>query len=290
MEPSRYLDEPMDAACLFTGISVSGAGEHVIPRWLAQRHQAAGRVLLGDAGSFARLCDFKAPADPQANAQFGRLEQRLSEDWSAVADDEAHLWLMKLSVGMMLLHRRFAENSRHPAAPAGFNPHVAGVLLKAFRAGFAAWKNGAYVREGSLVRLPWQSGRLVIAHLFGASEMGLPEENGRAMYMFAPYGLMAVGQPGVGMLVATFFEPSRDFEKHLAAASAIPADVSDLACRAALSRAFATAVLGPLIARLSGTAVDDAEVLALAAKGLRVEFADPAAIDSGFRELRAHEP
>ncbi|WP_017911590.1 hypothetical protein [Xanthomonas sp. SHU 166] len=76
----------------------------------------------------------------------------------------------------------------------------------------------------------------------------------------------------------------------LAAASAIPADVSDLACRAALSRAFATAVLGPLIARLSGTAVDDAEVLALAAKGLRVEFADPAAIDSGFRELRAHEP
>ncbi|WP_420007765.1 hypothetical protein [Xanthomonas sacchari] len=289
MEPNRYLEEPMDAACLFTGAPVSGAGEHVIPRWLARRHQGEGRVLLGGAGSFARLCDFKAPADPQANAEFGRLEQRLSEDWSKVADDEAHLWLMKLSAGMMLLHRRFAKNARHPAAPAWFNEHVAGVFLKEFRAGFAAWKNGAYVRDGSLVRLPWDSGRLMVAHLFGASEKDTPAEHGRPMYLFVPYGLMAVGQPGVGMLVATFFEPSRDLETYLAAASTVPVTVSDLACRADLSRAFATAVLEPLLAKMSGTAVDGSEVLALAANGLQVEFADPAAIDSGFRELRARE-
>lgn len=290
MEPSRYIQEPMDAACLFTGASVSGAGEHVIPRWLAQRHQGAGRVLLGDAGSFARLCDFKVPADPRANGEFGRLEQRLSEDWSSVADDEAHLWLMKLSAGMMLLHRRLAKNARHPASPPWFNEHVAGVFLKAFRAGFGAWKNGAYVRQGSFLRLPWESGRLVIAHLFGASEKDAPAEEGRAMYMFAPYGLMAVGQPGIGMLAATFFDPARDFEKSMAAASAIPANLSDLACRAYLSRAFATAVLSPLIARMHGAAVDENAVLTLVANGLQVEFADPAAAGFEFRQLRQRKP
>lgn len=270
-----YTHRPMQNRCLFTGAGMVGnrRGEHVIPRWMVRDHGIGdGEVELGSGAAAAAVGQFTAPALPEANQAFGKLENRIKEDQAAVGDDEMHLWLMKIMAGMLWNHCRLAANSRHPKAPAPFDERLAGILAEAFHAGFAAWSAGTYVRQGSLVRLPAATRPLFLVNAFGAvTNTGYSDTHDAIL----PYLMIAFGRPAHGVVVASFFEEQRALEDAaiLEAWKASPVkDARDsLPVRAALSLMFHERVVRPRYEKMTGRVTPDALIDQVACS-LGVEF------------------
>src|ERR1700674_5317858 len=135
----HYSHKPVSDRCLFTGVSIDAGkrGEHVIPRWMVRDYELMGvTVELGSKQASAKVSEFTAPAVKEENHEFGKLENRIKEDQSAVSDNELHLWLMKVMSGMLWNHCRLAANARHPKAPLPFDDRLEGILAQEFRTGF----------------------------------------------------------------------------------------------------------------------------------------------------------
>ncbi|UPG92176.1 hypothetical protein L2Y96_10535 [Luteibacter aegosomaticola] len=237
--------------CLFTGVHVPGTkrGEHVIPRWLVKDYALHNSdVQVGEPEALARIHEFTAPADAEANGAFGKLEQRIKENRADVSDDELYLWLLKLSSGMLWNHRRLAGNPLHPSAPDQFDVRLEGIVSNEFRDAYASWKNGTFSRKGSFAKLPSRIDRVMILHIFGATILDIGHDTKEGLF---PYALMAIGRPGYPLWVASFFDDERKWEDqtvHCKWANSQAATTSEpLFIRASLASALYTMELEPMM-------------------------------------------
>lgn len=162
-----YAREDFAAACIFTNKPVAkSTGEHVIPRWMLADYRLGGRrVQLGEHAQLAEMRQFRAPADPDANARFGRLENLVRNGRASL--DELHIWQKKISVGMVLSHWRLSRNRQHPQAPLPLDPRYLALALKDFQHDFALLVRGTYSRTGSTLVLPTAVRGGWIANAFG---------------------------------------------------------------------------------------------------------------------------
>lgn len=238
----NYKHATWRSRCIFTGSYLDNTkrGEHVIPRWLIKDYEMKGaNVELGSKRATAQIREFTAPAEEESNNLFGELENRIKLDQTSVHDDELHLWLMKMSCGLLWNHCRLAQNSQHPNAPGQIDERLEGIHAGEFRSGFSDWKNGQYVRKGSLLRLPHSVGGLFLAHSFGAHMNDKYSDTHDAIL---PFVLIAFGRPGHDLLIATFFDNDRALEEPSVSekwlASIIPKERCATPVRAAIAGLF----------------------------------------------------
>ena len=199
----NYAHRPWHNRCIFTGATIENnkRGEHVLPRWLVKDYKLKGTSLeFGSKQAIAQISEFTAPALEDANNLFGELENRIKQNQTAVSDDELHLWLMKISSGLLWNHCRLAQNNRHPKAPVPIDERLEGILSKDFQSGFFAWQNNTYVRKGSFLRVPSSVKSLFIAHSFGAH---IDTAFSATHDAILPYALIAFGRPNHDLLIAT---------------------------------------------------------------------------------------
>lgn len=192
-------------SCIFTGVPVSKTnGEHVIPNWMRTAydlHQLP--VEMGETLQFAKVKEFRAPAESKANNDFGKVEDKVKNQEASL--DELHLWSKKVAVGMLWNHWRLSANERHPNAPAPFDERHLRFALQNFQGEFELWRENRYVRTGSTVILPRDIEGISLAHAFGATVNG-----GYSMTHDAiqPFGYMAINYK-TSLIVSSFYDDKK---------------------------------------------------------------------------------
>lgn len=200
-----YLKSPngdLGHSCIFTGVPVAKTrGEHVIPNWMRMAydlHQLP--VEMGETLRFAKVKEFRAPAETVANNDFGQVEDRVKNQQASL--DELHLWSKKIAVGMLWNHWRLSANDRHPNAPIAFDERHLRFALQDFQEEFKLWRENRYVRTGSTVILPRGIEGASLAHAFGATVNGGYSSTHDAIQ---PFGYMAINYKK-SLIVSSFYD------------------------------------------------------------------------------------
>lgn len=235
---NEFERDDFDTRCIFTGVPVKKKrGEHVIPRWLIADNNLHDRNFeMGESHCLAAMKVFRAPAEPNANGEFGKLENRVK--LGKATRDELHLWQKKISVGMALNHWHLSQNDRHPSAPHPIDPRYLVFALKDFQEEFKKLIDGHYTRTGSTLILPTEIPAGWMAHAFGATVQGLSETHDGLL----PYGLVAVSH-GAKLIVSALHDPEQVFESdrlvHAWESKDLHKDRSPLRIQAALAVTYA---------------------------------------------------
>jgi hypothetical protein len=202
-----YARDDFAGACIFTNKPVvKSTGEHVIPRWMLAAYGLGSRkVQLGEHAHLADMRQFRAPADPDANARFGRLEKLVKNGQANL--DELHIWQKKISIGMVLNHWRLARNIQHPRAPGPLDPRYLALALKDFQEDFALLERGTYSRTGSTLVLPTAVRGGWMANAFGAVVQDLSERHDGIL----PFAIVITSH-GARLIVSVLHDVTLGFE------------------------------------------------------------------------------
>lgn len=228
----------LESACIFTGVPVKKKdGEHVIPNWLRKQYGLHHQpVEMGQTERFAKVLTFRAPADPDANRDFGKIEDKVQRQSASL--DELHLWSKKISVGMIWNHWRLAKNDRHPHAPVPFDERHLHLVLQDFQREFALWQRGTYGRSGSTIQLPSAIDAPWLAHAFGATvDQSFSTTHDRLL----PFGYFAFNRKNT-LIVSSFLDDGEleaSFAADKWAAAGLAQETNQVRLRAALASVFA---------------------------------------------------
>ncbi|MYM30640.1 hypothetical protein GTP58_20105 [Duganella sp. CY15W] len=189
-------------SCIFTGVPVSKTnGEHVIPNWMRTAYDLHHLpVEMGETLQFAKVKEFRAPAESKANNDFGKVEDKVRNQGASL--DELHLWSKKIAVGMLWNHWRLSANERHPNAPSPFDERHLRFALQNFQEEFKLWRENRYVRTGSTVILPRDIEGISLAHAFGAT---VNEGYSMTHDAIQPFGYMAISYKK-SLIVSSFYD------------------------------------------------------------------------------------
>lgn len=189
-------------SCIFTGVQVTKQdGEHVLPKWMRNAYNLHQQPIeMGQTERFAKVHTFRAPAEPVANGDFGKVEARVKQQDASL--DELHLWSKKISVGMIWNHWRLSGNSRHPHAPLPFDERHLRFVLQDFQEEFVLWRERQYVRTGSTVKLATGIEGVWLLHAFGAT---VDEGYSITHDLIKPYGYTAINYKK-NLIVSSFYD------------------------------------------------------------------------------------
>lgn len=125
--------------CIFTG-QATDSEEHVFPRWLQKRFSLGNETLVIPNGTTLKYKHHRVPAEREANARFGDIENRISR---GVFDPvEVYLWAFKLHLGCIYRDATLRFDIKNPDSLFILDVHDFAQEVWLFHQLFALWRSG----------------------------------------------------------------------------------------------------------------------------------------------------